>query len=229
MSNHRIVIPLDGMNREQSLKLAEKLAPYVWGFKVNDLLIDCGLSIVKELRAIGKVFADPKLHDIPNTVANGIKKLTAAGADLITVHASGGEKMLQAAAENAGSAKILAVTVLTSMTDTDAEYVYAKNAGAAVAHLAMLVAKAGVSGVVCSPQELSLLMENQTTAGLYKVIPGVRPTWAGADDQKRVMTPGEAIKMGADLLVVGRPITGHADPIEAAKLVNAEVEQALNK
>ena len=218
-----IIVPLDGMTVERSLALAEQLAGSVWGFKVNDLLVTEGVRIVTELKRFGQVFADPKLHDIPNTVGNGVKALAAAGADLITVHGSGGRAMLEAAVRNAGPAKILAVTVLTSLTDADAEQLYSCSAREGVARFANLAASAGVHGIVCSPQELSLLQATPALVPLLKVTPGVRPTWSGKDDQARTLTPAEAMAGGATHLVIGRPITGHENPVQAVKLINEEV------
>lgn len=222
--NNRIIIPLDGMDKNSALELANTLKDLVWGFKVNDLLVQEGLSIISELKHFGLVFADAKLHDIPNTVANGVRALDAAGADLITVHASGGHNMLQAAAQAATHAKILAVTVLTSIADVDCEYVFGRTASQTVQLLATLAARAGVPGIVCSPKELEMLNTDDSTKALFKVIPGIRPTWHGkSDDQQRTATPAEAIKNGADLLVIGRPITHAENPREAAERINSEL------
>ena len=223
--NSKIIIPLDGKTEAESLALAEKLSGHVWGFKANDLLLECGLEIITKLKAYGNVFADPKLHDIPNTVANGIKRLSEAGADLITIHASGGSKMIQAAREAAGNSKVLAVTLLTSLGEEDSSRVYDKNPDDCVLSLATLAAESGAHGIVCSPKEVGMINSNEGTKSLLKVIPGIRPSWYGkADDQVRKKTPAEAVADGADLLVIGRPITGHEDPVEAAKLVNEELK-----
>lgn len=220
----RIIIPLDGMPKEQALELAKKLRDHVWGFKVNDLLLDCGVSIIQTLKAWGKVFADPKLHDIPNTVSNAVKKLGAAGADLITVHASGGAKMIEAAVAEAGEDKILAVTLLTSLSNDDALGIYRRSAEDTVLSLARSAAYAGAYGIVCSPQELLIIGKTPELRTLRKVIPGIRPSWYGsADDQQRTSTPQGAVEAGAHLLVIGRPITGADDPVEAAQRINEEL------
>ena len=222
--DRKIIIPLDGMNKNLALKLAQELRDEVWGFKVNDLLVQEGLSIISELKRFGLVFADAKLHDIPNTVANGIKALSLAGADLITVHASGGTKMLEAANQSAGSSKILAVTVLTSLSDVDCEYVFSRTASQTVQLLASMVADSCIPGIVCSPKELEMLNLDEATKKLFKVIPGIRPSWHGkSDDQQRTATPKEAIESGADLLVIGRPITHADNPKEAAQRINEEL------
>lgn len=220
----QIVIPLDGISRERALSLAATLKGVVWGFKVNDLLLSEGVQIIRDLKPFGGVFADAKLHDIPNTVANGISSLAAAGADLITVHASGGREMLKAAVKHAGEAKILAVTILTSLKEADAEEMFARNIPSLVRSFALLAADSGVHGIVSSPHELELLANERHLGSLLKVTPGVRPAWHSAkDDQSRVMTPAEATKLGADFLVIGRPITGHENPRAAAELVLEEI------
>ena len=221
----RVILALDGMSKAQALELARMLEGALWGCKVNDLLLDEGLEIVRGLKKFGRVFADPKLHDIPNTVANGVKKLAAAGADLITCHASGGQKMLTAAAKAAGAAKILAVTVLTSLGEEDTRQIYRSNVREAVTDFARSALAAGVAGVVCSPNELSLLAQEPVLRSLLKVTPGVRPLWhVKPDDQTRVTTPAEALRQGADYIVVGRPVIEHGDPREAVRLLNEELD-----
>jgi orotidine-5'-phosphate decarboxylase len=216
----QLIVALDGMNEQESLRLAETLCGEVWGFKVNDLLLQCGVSVVTELKKFGGVFADPKLHDIPNTVGNAVRRLVDVGADLITVHASGGAPMLSEAARQAGPAKILAVTVLTSFDDHTAQSIFRRNAGQAVHDFVALAENAGIHGIVCSPQELNSLK----TSPLLKVTPGVRPSWYGkADDQTRVMTPQEAASCGADYLVIGRPITADSNPLAAVRRIVAEL------
>lgn len=220
-----IVLPLDAMSENQALAIAERLQGLVWGYKVNDLLVECGVDIITKLKKYGRVFADPKLHDIPNTIANGVKKLDEAGADLITVHASGGSKMIQEACRTARHAKILAVTVLTSLTDADAQQVYGNSAAETVRKFALLAKEAGAYGIVCSPEELAMLSEESTLKELKKVVPGIRPTWyEKADDQSRKATPRGARDLGADLLVIGRPIIKHEDPRKAAEMVLAELK-----
>ena len=220
-----VIVALDGMNQERALQLAEELRGEVWGFKVNDLLLDCGVEIIRRLSKFGHVFADPKLNDIPNTVSNSVRKLVAAGADLITVHGSAGEVALKKAKEAAGDSKILAITVLTSFAPSAAEYVFGKNVDAAVTHFAGIAAQSGVDGVVCSPKELTLLSKEPALRALLKVTPGVRPAWyeSAGDDQSRTLTPREAMQAGAGLLVIGRPITGAENPLEAARRVNQEL------
>ncbi len=220
----RIIVPLDGINEEAALELAAELKNHVWGFKVNDLLLNCGLSIITKLKQYGKVFADPKLHDIPNTVQNSVSRLVDAGADIITVHCSGGISMLKAATEAAKDSTILGVTVLTSIGDEDCQKIYQCSPAQAVKRLALLAFESGLPGIVCSSQELELLNDTKETKALLKVIPGIRPSWHFADDdQTRIMTPKRAIEYGADLLVIGRPITLAKKPLDAVKRINDEI------
>ncbi len=220
----KIIVALDGISKADALALAAKLRGLVWGFKVNDLLVECGLPIISELKAYGNVFADAKLHDIPNTVLNGVKRLAGAGADLITIHASGGKKMIAEAAGASGSAKILAVTVLTSLNEQDSREVFGKTPREAVLMLARIAKDGGAHGTVCSPEEVALLASEPELQELIKVVPGIRPSWHGTpDDQARTNTPAEALKAGASLLVIGRPIVKHEDPARAAEMINQEI------
>ena len=220
----KIIIALDGMNRSEALSLAKTLSNSVWGFKANDLLLQCGMEILSELKKYGKVFADPKLHDIPNTVGNSVRALAAAGADIITVHASGGPGMIAAALKEAGNAKILAITVLTSLDDATAQDVYLGNAAEVVERLGSLAQRSSIHGVVCSPRELQLFSKYPVR---LKVTPGVRPSWYGkADDQTRVMSPAEAVRAGATHLVIGRPVTGDSDPQQAVNRIVEELQSA---
>lgn len=227
-NSSRIVIPLDGMTKKSALEVAVKLAGKVWGFKANDLLIECGVGIIEELKQFGNVFADPKLHDIPNTVANSMKKLAIVGADLVTVHASGGVEMMRAAVDVAGDSKVLAVTVLTSLDEDTAHLTFGNPIKATVLQFARNASLAGVFGVVCSPKELEILSKQPELQSLAKITPGIRPEWYQVDDdQKRTMTPAEAAKLGATLLVIGRPILKAKDPVEAAEKTAREIEEAI--
>lgn len=224
MPGSRLIVALDGLERRQALDLSACLRDAVWGFKVNDLLVECGVEIVRALKPLGRVFADAKLHDIPHTVANGVRRLASAGADLITVHASGGTAMVQAAVSAAGRAKILAVTVLTSLSDADCDAIYHCDTRSAVLGLANLAARAGAGGIVCSPHELERVRSCEGLDGLLKVTPGIRPAAYGTpDDQRRTWSPRAAIQAGADLLVVGRPITAAADPRQALEQIVEEI------
>lgn len=176
------------------------------------------------------VFLDLKLHDIPNTVAGGVSAVLPLGAAMLTLHASGGSAMIAAArnaAEKAGAArpKLLAVTVLTSLSaEALAETGIAASPAAQVLRLARLALKAGADGLVCSPQEVSLLRAEIGPEPLL-VVPGIRPLGTEAGDQARTLTPREAMQAGASWLVIGRPITGAADPAAAAAAIAADLAE----
>jgi orotidine-5'-phosphate decarboxylase len=224
LSKDRVIVALDGMSEQQSLALAQEVKGFVWGFKVNDLLLQSGISIVEKLSKLGRVFADPKLCDIPNTVGNSVRRLAEAGADLITVHTSAGRTALERACKERGEARILAITVLTSLDELDTNYLYKRNPVNAVLSMANFAKDAGVQGIVCSPIELSTLKEKGGFESLLKVTPGIRPSWYGVeDDQKRISTPHEAINNGASYLVIGRPITKSENPVDAAKKISEEL------
>jgi len=222
-SKEHLIIALDNMTTDEALDMAKLLAGHVWGFKVNDLLVKEGLSIVQKLKQHGNVFVDPKLYDIPNTVANSIKALSDSGADIVTVHASGGSEMLQAASKNSGTTKILAVTVLTSMSRQQCKEIYSEGPDKCVPVFVNLAKEAGVSGVVCSPKEIALVRK---LAGkdFTVLTPGIRPSWyKESDDQSRTSTPAGALSEGSDFLVVGRPVCRDQDPIAAVKRIQEEI------
>ncbi|MFL5321580.1 MAG: orotidine-5'-phosphate decarboxylase [Myxococcaceae bacterium] len=225
-------IPLD-----QALSLYPSVAPHVGYVKVGlSLFVEHGPRAVKEFLSRGaRVFLDLKLHDIPNTVQLAAEKAGALGVSLLTVHAQGGEAMLKAAVAgaNEGAAKasvapprILAVTVLTSMSDADL-MATGHNAGTAdtAKWLAELCVKSGVTGLVCSPLEVEALRKRFGDA-LFLCTPGVRPAGSAKGDQTRVETPAAAIKSGSSLLVVGRPIYSAPDPVTVAKAIADEVASA---
>jgi len=148
MNAKRVIVALDGISTKEAIRIANLLSGYVWGFKVNDLLFEDS-QIIKRLKRYGKIFADAKLHDIPNTVANSVQMLSKSGADIITVHASGGENMIRAAKKAAGKAKIVAVTILTSSNAPKAR----------VLTLARTAINAGADGIVCSGKEVRAVRE----------------------------------------------------------------------
>jgi orotidine-5'-phosphate decarboxylase len=224
----RIVVALDNMTAPQMLDLAKQLSGKVWGFKVNDALLEFGTSIIAQLKPFGKVFADPKLHDIPNTVANGVDRLVLAGADLITVHASGGVDMMWKAME-AGGPRILAVTILTSMTSQDIEAVYGVRDAAfhddsvrhnMVARFAEMAMGANCWGVVCAAGDLP-----HVPAHIKTVVPGFRPKGLVAGDDQKNIGGFKEVK-NATLVVVGRPITMAHDPVAVVDEFNKNLEDA---
>jgi orotidine-5'-phosphate decarboxylase len=229
----RIIIALDVKDKTEALALVSKL-PRARIFKVGlELFTAEGPALLGELRAAGKqLFLDLKLHDIPNTVAQAVKSGARHGVQMMTLHTSGGREMLARAAEAAAEIaakesvprpKLLGVTVLTSLKDDELRQVgFADGAAAQVLRLAKMAKLAGLDGVVSSAQEITALRK-ETGSGFLIVTPGIRPAWAAADDQKRIMTPAEAIRLGADYLVIGRPITRAPSPQEAFDKVLEEI------
>ena len=211
-------------------RLARKVEPHVGAFKVGlGLLHGAGPGVAAALVDLGKpVFADAKLHDIPSQVEAAASRLGRLGVRWVTAHASGGAAMLRAATEalgesSGGYAGILGVTVLTSLDQSDlASIGVTSTPGKLVSRMSRLAASTGCEGVVCSPQELTVVAS--VAPELTKVTPGVRPKGAEAKDQRRTMTPTEAIERGADWLVIGRPITAAADPVAAAAAIAAELQ-----
>lgn len=225
-----LIVALDVGNLDAAAALVEQLYPTVTLFKVGLQLFTAeGPRAVEIVRQRGgDVFLDLKLHDIPNTVAGAVREAARLGAVMCTLHASGGRSMLQAAAQAVAASgspmRLLAVTVLTSLDSRDLEEVVGVKLDmtAQVVRLASLAREAGLDGIVASPHEIGLL---RATLGpsMCLVIPGIRPAWAAADDQRRVMTPQEAAVAGADYLVIGRPITAAADPVQATSRILDEL------
>lgn len=229
----KIIIALDVKNRTEALELARRL-PRAVVFKVGlELFTAEGPALLRDLAALGKqLFLDLKLHDIPNTVAQAVKSGARHGVRLMTLHASGGSEMMARAAEAAAGAAsgegiprplLLGVTVLTSLADADlAALGLAGNARDQVVRLARLAEGAGLDGVVSSAKEIEAVRA-VTGRGFQVVTPGIRPAWAAADDQKRIMTPAEAVRLGADRLVIGRPVTKADDPQGAFDRILEEI------
>jgi orotidine-5'-phosphate decarboxylase len=224
----RICVALDVPTLDEAEALARRLAGEVGVFKVGlELFGAHGPEAVRAIAQHGPVFLDVKLHDIPTTVERAAQRLGALGVALLTVHAGGGAPMVRAAVEGlaaggAGGGRVLAVTVLTSMSDDDLASVNAPAAATQVPALARLAVDAGAPGLVCAPRDLGRVREEVGTSPMV-VTPGIRPAGSGDDDHARAATPGAAIGDGADLLVVGRPITRAADPVDAARRVAAEI------
>ena len=226
-------VPLD-----EALRLWPLLSPSVGVVKVGlSLFVEQGPAAVRPFQSGGgTVFLDLKLHDIPNTVELAAARAGALGVRYLTVHASGGEAMLRAAvsgaAEGASRAgvpppRILAVTALTSLDDASvAELGFGPSAGAMAERLAEVGVRAGVGGLVCSPREVASLRKRYPQ--LFLCTPGIRPAGAAAGDQARTETPASAIRAGASLLVVGRPLHTAADPAAAARALLAEVSSAAS-
>ena len=226
-----LCVALDGSDRTWILETAHGLAGSVGWLKIGlEAFIAFGPELVKEVADTGaRVFLDLKLHDIPATVRRASANAAICGVDLLTVHASGGRTMLEAAVEGAGEGaagtppRIVAVTVLTSL-DRDAlsELGIGSSPEKLVPRWASLARECGLDGVVCSPLE-SAQIRRQCGSEFLIVTPGVRPAGSSTDDQRRVLTPRQAIRAGADILVVGRPITRAPDPAEAAREIVREI------
>ena len=217
----RIITALDFPSAAAALALVDRLDGQCRWFKVGlELYLATGGSIIPELRNRGfEVFLDLKLHDIPNTVAGAVRSIVPLGASLLTIHASGGAAMMSAAAKAAASApnppRLLAVTVLTSMDAAQLAGIGVSDSPAAqVLRLAKLAQTSGISGMVCSPEEVSLLRA-ELGADPLLVVPGIRPSGSDIGDQRRVASPAEAMAAGASMLVIGRPITQAPDPAAA--------------
>jgi len=225
-----ILVALDVPEREQALALVRELAPAVGGFKVgSELFTSAGPEITRAIRATGAaVFLDLKFHDIPNTVAKAVAAACRLDVQMLTVHASGGLEMMRAAEQAAEETSrragqpvplVLGVTVLTSMDGgTLSELGWKPDVGKQVERLAELAVRAGLRGLVCSPLEIARLRQILPEA-IELVTPGIRTGTEKADDQKRTLTPREAIEAGASWLVIGRPIYGAPNPREAAQAI----------
>ncbi|MFZ8201696.1 orotidine-5'-phosphate decarboxylase [Alteromonas portus] len=231
MHDPRVIVALDYDNKDTALAFVDKLDSSLCKLKVGkEMFTLFGPEFVKALIAKGfDVFLDLKFHDIPNTVAKACKAAAELGVWMVNVHASGGLPMMQAAKEAIAAStnpqtKLIAVTVLTSMDEAQlADVVSGVTPEQQVLRLAALTEKAGLDGIVCSAQEASALRERHSDEFLL-VTPGIRPVGADAGDQKRVMTPPDAMKAGVSYLVMGRPITKADDPIAVLKAVNASID-----
>jgi orotidine-5'-phosphate decarboxylase len=230
--HERLIVALDFPTGNEARRIAAAITGVAGWLKIGKQLFTAeGPALVRELAQAGNnIFLDLKYHDISATVAGAVKAAAALGVGIITVHASGGSKMLQAAVEAAHQAEvppmIVAVTVLTSHTDSELQETGV--AGGLLDHalrLATLARLAGCDGVVSSAQEASEI-RRELGAGFAIITPGVRPDGAAHHDQVRVVTPAEAIRAGATHIVVGRPITGAADPVGAAKAIREEIQRA---
>lgn len=225
----RVIVALDYPDARPALALAARLDPAACRLKVGkELFTAAGPELVREL--VGKgfgVFLDLKFHDIPNTVAAACRASAELGVWMLNVHASGGRKMMEAAREAVDSSShkplLIAVTVLTSMDEAGLHEIgVARSPREQVLHLAGLAQQSSLDGVVCSAQEAADLRTN-FGQDFALVTPGIRPAGADAGDQSRIMTPAKAIQAGADYLVIGRPITQAADPTEALRSIQTQI------
>lgn len=230
-ARRRIVFALDVPDAESARGWVERLGDRVGMYKVGKQLFTAmGPSVVSTVRERGgELFLDLKYHDIPNTVAMAVVEAARLGVTLVNLHALGGYEMMARAAEALRKAdpaertRLIAVTILTSSTEeTLREVGIDRPVEEMVVRLATLARRAGIDGVVASPRETPLIRE-ACGDGFLIVTPGVRPLFAAADDQKRVMTPREAIAAGSDYLVIGRPIAAHPDPVAAVEMIVDEM------
>ena len=229
-----IITALDYPDAKTALEFVARIDPTLTRLKVGkELFTRAGPALVEQLQSKGfDVFLDLKFHDIPNTVAGAISAAASLGVWMVNVHASGGPRMLEAARNavptantETGGTRLIAVTVLTSMDDAELNSVGVQhNAREEVALLAKLAVDQGLDGVVCSAHEVELIRSIAADSFLT-VTPGVRPSGAkvGSDDQRRVMTPAEAVKAGSSYLVIGRPITQASDPIAALQNIIGQI------
>lgn len=227
---------LDVRGPHRAIELAGRLSDLISFYKVGLHLFTLGgTQIVSQLKDLGvKVFLDLKFHDIPNTVADASRAAVSMGVDMFNLHVGGGAEMMRAAVEAAHDEAdrigveppiLLGVTILTSLDDARLKEIYGTGRSVAeqVAHMAEMAREEGLDGVVASPLEIGLIRE-RCGEDFTIVTPGIRPRWAAKGDQRRVMTPAEAIKAGADYIVIGRPIYTAADPAEAALKIIEEIE-----
>ncbi len=240
-----IILALDVSSEQEALNFVYELTEYVGMFKIGlELINSQGLGIVRKITEMGgKIFLDGKFHDIPNTVAGASKAMTRLGVSMFNIHTMGGFEMMsaavQAAREEASLLQknpplILGVTILTSIEQTrmNNEMRIPGSIEDQVIHLAKLAQKASLDGIIASPQEIDAIKKNISSSMLI-VTPGVRPSWSATYDQKRIMTPAEAMNKGASYLVIGRPITNPppevGTSVNAAKLILDEIETLVKR
>lgn len=235
VDQNRVIVALDYASKDDALAMADRLDPSRCRVKVGkELFTRSGPAVVEALHAKGfEVFLDLKFHDIPNTTAKAVRAAAEMGVWMVNVHASGGRRMMERAREeleqvNGADTLLIAVTVLTSMERSDlADIGLDIEPLEHVKRLAKLTETSGLHGIVCSAQEVSPLRE--IIGKDFKLVtPGIRPADAAVGDQKRIMTPADALTAGSDYLVIGRPITQAADsPVEALKRIEAEVQSVI--
>jgi len=235
MTENKVIIALDLSDLEKMRKAVEELSPHTGFFKVGlEMFVLFGPDIVKEVvEKKGRVMLDLKLHDIPNTVKKATKNAAFLGAELLTIHTSGGAEMMKAAREAVDEyehetgkkgPKLLGVTVLTSIDQgtLNEELGVDKQVDEQVVSLAKLAQISGMNGVVSSPKEIEKVREACGEDFLI-VTPGIRPAWASKDEQKRICTPADAVKLGANYLVIGRPVLKAENPVAAIAKINEEI------
>ncbi len=233
VNDPKIIVALDYAHATDAINMVDQLDPKLCRVKVGkELFTRTGPAFVEQLvKRDFQVFLDLKFHDIPNTVAGACAAAADLGVWMVNVHASGGRQMMERARERLETCShrpyLIAVTILTSLSRADIEEVgYCGEPAKNVLSLAQLANKSGLDGVVCSPLEAGLIRENIGKDFLL-VTPGVRPLTAKKDDQTRIMTPSDALKVGSDYLVIGRPITAASEPFEALQAIQTEIDEAI--
>jgi orotidine-5'-phosphate decarboxylase len=229
---NRVFCAVDTPEVEKADKLVSQLRGHVGGIKLGlEFFLSNGHSGYRKLAENGMpIFLDVKLHDIPNTVYGALSSLLPLEPEFVTIHTSGGAAMMKAAADAADKApnkrpQLLGVTVLTSLDSGDMNKIgQDADISKQSLRLALLAKESGLDGVICSPAEVAILRE-ACGADFVLMVPGIRPIWAESNDQKRIMTPKDAIKAGATHLVIGRPITGNKNPAEAADKIAQEIAE----
>ncbi len=224
-----VIVALDFPEEKQALELVQRLDPARCRLKIGkEMFTRSGPQLVEKIAALGyEIFLDLKFHDIPNTVAGACHSAADLGVWMINVHTLGGKRMMEAAREavekSSSRPLLIGVTILTSMGQEDiAQIGLAGTPADNVQRLATLANDAGLDGVVCSPKEVEML-RGSLPAEFKLVTPGIRPAWSEKGDQTRITTPADAICLGSDYLVIGRPITGATDPLEALGKIEAEL------
>ncbi|MEY2485502.1 MAG: orotidine-5-phosphate decarboxylase [Verrucomicrobiota bacterium] len=223
----KIIVALDVATKNEALVLVEQLSPEIRFFKVGlQLFTSAGPEFVRELvRSGAKIFLDLKLHDIPNTVSAAVDAAAELGAEMLTVHLSGGETMVRAAVE-AGKNRVGIIGV-TALTSHNQETLRSIGIGDTTENYVLRLTRLGIAcrirGVVASAREAKRLRE-EFGETIKIITPGIRPTWSETGDQKRITTPKEALASGADYLVIGRPITAHSSPLKAVRLILSELQ-----
>jgi orotidine-5'-phosphate decarboxylase len=222
----KIIVALDVTTKKEALALVNQLRDQISFFKVGlQLYTAGGPEVVRAVLTTGaKVFLDLKLHDIPNSVARAVESAGILGVHMLTIHLSGGTEMIRAAiSAQSGDCLLLGVTLLTSADEQTLRDVgMIDRIEDQVSRLAKLGVEAGIEGVVASPREVKLLRRDFSDK-IKIVVPGIRPSWSPVEDQKRIMTPREAVDAGTDYLVIGRPVIAHPNPAEAVKRILAEL------
>ena len=234
-ASEKIILALDLSEADYALELIDKIGKYVSIVKVGyELFLSCGPAIIEEIhRRHMKVFLDLKFHDIPHTVSMAALAAAKMGVYMFNIHASGGAEMMTKCRDkvvesclrnNHARPKILGVTVLTSMSDDviKGELGIQHSIRTHVRHLASMAMKAGLDGVVASAQDAAMI-KNHCGQGFFVVSPGIRPPWAPVDDQKRTMSPKEALREGADYIVLGRAVLHHTSPLKALEIITNEI------